>query len=265
MAVLLVVTIISVVVACAATYVALRLVREERARSEARVAALAGTIHAQPSEIAFENSMASKSRPQFATRAEATRRFPAVAAHATPDLPLRDVPLSTTPLFAVAPGETSARRLIAVVALGVFIVAAAAGLAIVFSGETRAMTARSVRGSSESTQRAVNAISLELTALSQDRSGDQLTVRGVVRNPGQSAALTDLTAVVLAFDRDGGFVASGRGAAEDRTILPGHESSFVVTVPNAGEVGRYRVSFRIGDRVVAHVDRRERDDAVQSR
>ena len=36
----------------------------------------------------------------------------------------------------------------------------------------------------------------------------------------------------------------------------GGESPFVVTVPGAADVGRYRVSFRTDDRVVPHIDRR---------
>ena len=60
------------------------------------------------------------------------------------------------------------------------------------------------------------------------------------------------------FNRDGAF----RG---ERTVCrcavpvlaPGVESTFVVTVPGASDVGRYRVSFQSNDRVVAHVDRRE--------
>jgi hypothetical protein len=40
-------------------------------------------------------------------------------------------------------------------------------------------------------------------------------------------------------------------------LAPGSETAFVVTVPHANEVGRYRVSFRSDDRVVPHVDRRD--------
>jgi hypothetical protein len=39
-------------------------------------------------------------------------------------------------------------------------------------------------------------------------------------------------------------------------MRPGTESVFVVTVPGAADVGRYRVSFRSDDRIVPHVDRR---------
>jgi hypothetical protein len=66
-----------------------------------------------------------------------------------------------------------------------------------------------------------------------------------------------LTAVVLVFNRDGGFLASGRAVVESPALEPGGESTFVVTVRDAGDVARYRVSFRTDDRVVPHVDRRE--------
>ena len=39
-------------------------------------------------------------------------------------------------------------------------------------------------------------------------------------------------------------------------LAPGSESPFVVTVAGAGDVGRYRISFRADDRIVAHVDTR---------
>ena len=97
---------------------------------------------------------------------------------------------------------------------------------------------------------------LELVALGQERNGDNLTVRGVVRNPSSGARVDDLTAVVFLFTRDGGFVASGRATVESAPLGPGGESNFVVIVPGAGEVGRFRVSFRTDDHVVPHVDRR---------
>jgi hypothetical protein len=98
---------------------------------------------------------------------------------------------------------------------------------------------------------------LELVALGHERDGDRLTVRGIVRNPGSGARMDRVTAVVFLFDRTGGFLASGRVAIEAAALRPGGASPFVLTMPGAGEVGRYRVSFRTGDRVVPHVDRRD--------
>ena len=39
-------------------------------------------------------------------------------------------------------------------------------------------------------------------------------------------------------------------------LTPGSRSAFAVTVDHATNVGRYRVSFKNGDRVVPHVDHR---------
>ena len=96
--------------------------------------------------------------------------------------------------------------------------------------------------------------SLELLSMRHERSGDALTVTGLVRNPG--AAPGPIIAVVFAFDRDGGFVASGRAPLEFATIAAGDESPFQVTIPDVKDVGRYRVSFRTTAGVVRHVDRR---------
>ena len=96
--------------------------------------------------------------------------------------------------------------------------------------------------------------SLELLSMRHERAGDVLTITGLVRNPG--VAPGPITAVVFAFDRDGGFVASGRAPLEFATIAAGDESPFQVTIPDVKDVGRYRVSFRTNVGVVRHVDRR---------
>ena len=97
--------------------------------------------------------------------------------------------------------------------------------------------------------------SLELLSMRHARNGDALTVTGLVRNP-RSVTAQGITAVVFAFDRDGGFVASGRAPLEFATLAPGDESPFQVTVPDVSNVGRYRVSFRTDTGVVRHLDRR---------
>lgn len=97
--------------------------------------------------------------------------------------------------------------------------------------------------------------SLELVSMRHTRSGDALTVTGLVRNPG-GATPDGLTAVVFAFDRDGNYVASGRAALEFPRLATGDESPFRVIVTDVRDVGRYRVSFRTEAGVVRHVDRR---------
>jgi hypothetical protein len=96
---------------------------------------------------------------------------------------------------------------------------------------------------------------LELLSMRHTRTADGLTVTGLVRN--QSAADTaSITAVVFVFDRDGGFVASGRAPLEFGSVGRGEESPFKVTIPDVKDVGRYRVSFRTPAGIVPHVDRR---------
>jgi len=99
-------------------------------------------------------------------------------------------------------------------------------------------------------------IPLELLALRHERDRDRITIRGVVRNPPGGANIDELTAVTSLFDREGGLVGNGGSTIDLSTLRPGTESGFVVSVGNAATVGRYRVSFRTGNRIVPHVDRR---------
>ena len=96
---------------------------------------------------------------------------------------------------------------------------------------------------------------LELLSMRHSRAGNALMVTGLVRNRGPAAA-GSIMAVVFVFDRDGGFVASGRAPLEFGSIARGDESPFQVTIPDVKEVGRYRVSFRTQAGIVRHVDLR---------
>src|SRR6266850_2865329 len=97
---------------------------------------------------------------------------------------------------------------------------------------------------------------LELMSMRYQRQGTTLTVSGLVKNPAAGGAVNGVTAVVFAFDRSGAFVASGRAPLDFSALAPGDESPFVVNVPNVSDVARYRVTFRSGDGVVRHIDRR---------
>lgn len=97
---------------------------------------------------------------------------------------------------------------------------------------------------------------LELVSMRHTRSGSTLTVSGLVRNPRAGAPLTRIAAVVSALDQSGSIVASARAALDFTILEPGGESPFVVTVTDAADVGRYRVSFRTEAGIVRHVDRR---------
>ncbi len=97
---------------------------------------------------------------------------------------------------------------------------------------------------------------LELVALGHDRAGNGLTVRGIVRNPAGSASRSGLAAFVQIYDDRGGLLTTGSAPVASAALEPGRESTFVVVVPNADRVERYRVSFRSADNVIPHLDRR---------
>jgi hypothetical protein len=124
---------------------------------------------------------------------------------------------------------------------------------IAMTGERRELESAAPTAAAASTPEVPG--SLELMSMRHVRSSDAITVTGLVRNAGASTP-DGLTAVVLAFDRDGNYVASGRAALEFPRLATGDESPFRVTVPDVKDVGRYRVSFRTEAGVVRHVDRR---------
>ncbi len=99
---------------------------------------------------------------------------------------------------------------------------------------------------------------LELVALEHDRDDDRLVVRGIVRNPSSGQTQQNLTAVVLMFAKDGAYISSGQAPLAVRSLRPGAETPFVVALPDANSVDRYRVSFRTDERIVPHIDRRSR-------
>ena len=226
---LLLVTLASTVLAAIMSLVAWRIAGDERRRSEARIEALAADIHGVE---------------------RVTPRSPA------DDFELRPGSGASTgaELFAAAQPR-SGSRWPAVLAAGVFVVATAAALVIVLGGGS-SVTTHASNQAAVVTPPAPAALPLELVARGHEPEVDRLTVRGIVRNPESGAPVDRLTAVVFLFNRDGGFLSSGRVIVESTALRPGAESIFVVTVPGAADVGRYRVSFRTDDRIVPHVDRR---------
>ena len=220
---LLVLTIGSLLLAVAMTGVAWRVSREEHRRAQARIAALAAEIH-------------ESSKSEVRSLSDQTSDFQ----------------LQTSPrdLFVRSPPK-SARRFGTVVAAGVFVCATVGAFAVISSRSPQSVA----NPSNPRPQELSNPGTLELLNLVSDRDGDRLTVRGVVRNPNR-AGLDHVTAIVLLFGHDGAFLTSGRADVASTILGPGAETTFVVTVPGAADVGRYRVSFRTEDRVVPHVDRR---------
>lgn len=230
---LAVITLLSLVVAAVMSLVSWRLIRDERARSVARVSALAAEI--QGARIAH-------------------------------DLPLRAsadaAALKSHEMFASAEA-TPGRSRLALAATILLIAGTVGSMAVVLgvlgnSGQSVAEDLAPVVREQDGKTREPTppAVPLELVALGHVRDADGLVVRGVLRNPSTGSEINALTALVLLFNRDGGLVTSGHAAVQAATLQPGGETTFVVTVPGAVDVERYRVSFRSMDRVVPHVDHR---------
>jgi hypothetical protein len=237
---LLLVTIISLLLALVMSVIAWRVGQEERRRSDARVAALTAEIHDTNRAVRFTPRPVDEL--EIRPTGDATVTLPASG------------------LFSNQPSTQPAYRLFAVIGIGMLVFGSAVALAVILGTGSGA---RAVPVAATSGISAENPSSLELVALGHERDGDRLTVRGVVRSP-LGLPIDRLTAVVFLFSRDGGFLASGRGAVESSANGRGSEGTFVVTVPGANDVGRYRVSFRTDDKVVPHVDRREHLDGRES-
>jgi len=243
MTIMLTITIAAVIVAVMATLVAVRTTREARRRSAARVAALSDAIHAEPPSL-------------FGSRAALAGDLP-LRASATPDLPLRPAAAHQN-LFAAAEVERPRSRLAAAIALFLLIVGTAAALVVVFgspSGSARERLQADASASAGASEEPP-APPLELLALDQARHGSDLVVSGTVRNPRDGAPLDHVAAVAFLFDAAGHFVTSARATLHPPTLAAGTDAPFSITVPDASDVARYRVSFRVDDRVIPHVDRR---------
>ena len=244
---LLIVTLTSMLLAAIMSVIAWRIAGDDRRRSDARVAALSAEIHdAAPTPFAI------------VAEARAARRADDAGQRWEKDLELR--PAGRAPagarIFATRQAPSGA-RLFAVVAGGALVFGAVIAVAIAGGSVGRApMWRPALAGPAPHRVPAPATLPLELVALGHERVGDRLTVRGVVHNPASGAGMDRLTAVVLMFTTDGGFIASGRAVVESPALRPGGESAFTVTVPGASDVARYRVSFRTDDRIVPHLDRR---------
>lgn len=158
---------------------------------------------------------------------------------------LDERPVAVSSMFATTPGAAvQGRPLIKAAVVGAMAVA----LVVV--------AAMANRDHAESATVARDAAPLELVSMRHTREGGTLKVSGLVRNPRAGETVASIAAVVLAFNRQGAFVTSAQAPLDLLTLAPGEESPFFVTLPDVGDVGRYRVSFRTETGVVRHVDRR---------
>jgi hypothetical protein len=199
-----------------------RLLREERARSAARIAVLAAA--------ADEDDVV-------------TQPVAAPWAPARISAPLGDAFLGSS----LARASHGGQRGLAIAAGILFTIIVVGGYLTVFRGESPAPNA-AASGRAET--------SLELVSLRHERQSAGLAITGLVRNPVNGADVEELAAVVLLFDQQGAFVTSSRANVDFTKLAPGDESPFVITLDAPSNVARYRVSFRNDAGVVPHIDRR---------
>jgi hypothetical protein len=253
----LIVTLASLLIAAIMSLVAWRVAGEERRRSDARVRALAADIHAVPAALRrvqqdFELHPAGHAPAPSARNGPNSLVVPREARlPGAREALLRRAPGADFCTAPQPPGSIGRRT--AAIAVGALLVASTLALAVGF-GSRKPTHPASTNVAADTTAQ----FPLELVELVHERDGDRLTVRGVVRNPVAARSLDRLTAQVFLFNRDGGFLGSGGAAVESSVLAPGGQAIFVVALPGASEVERYRVSFRTDDRIVPHVDRRSR-------
>jgi hypothetical protein len=284
--ILLGITIVSLVVALVMSVAAWRLMRDEKQRSAARVAALsvaanepslvnrpAGFAQAPAPSAAFEQfqdepavrtvTRAPWTSPSTARSAAAVAsvKTPGAAPPAPTAEPLKpsELPLNQREVVTHASGFLGAtevprdnggrQKTLAFAAVMLFVVMSG-GLVWMMSGP-EGTSAAAVGPNSP----------LELVSLTHARQNDKLAVSGLVRNPVNGKRIEHLSAVVFLFDRMGTFVTSSRANVDFLSLGAGDESPFVVSLEAPATVSRYRVSFRTDDGIVPHIDRRSASPA----
>ncbi|HEX6322589.1 MAG TPA: hypothetical protein VFZ36_02600 [Vicinamibacterales bacterium] len=244
------------------TVVLLRVLRQERQRSEARVAALvslagAPSAAAAPS-IAFEHPPVKLERRPTA-RSAAPARLSAADVEIFRDsapAPALEPPLTPAPapgLFEPAAPNTRSHLL--------FIGIGAVVMVLLFAFAFRWAVSRPGAPTTEtvaSIAAPAAARPLGLVSLRHEQAADgSLVISGVVRNPPDSIGREKLFAAASLIDAGGALVATARAPLDFTTLAPGDESPFVVRIAAAEGVARYRIGFRDAEgAAVPHVDRR---------
>ena len=231
---LLVITGASLALAAGMGVVLARMVRDERRRSDARVALL--------NQLATEPA----GSPSFA---DFDLREPAESF---------EQPTAVHDLFhEVEEPSPWPRRFAVIGGLAAAVFAVALGLSALNS-----TASESPAGTTEVQTQTV--APLELLSLRHTQEGGILTVTGLVQNPRSGAVLANAKATLFVFGPGGSFITSGRAPLDFTSLAAGEESPFVIRVPVSADVARYRIGFRGGDdRVLSHVDRRSADAIAQ--
>jgi hypothetical protein len=240
---LVTVTLLSLTMAAGLSAIVWRLLRDERRRSDARVAALT-TMAARPAARieapAFELPLHERPRVAGTVRRDAG---------ASP----------SKELFVEREAASPWGHRVAVMAGLALVLATAVLLSLMASGRlTRHSPTPASAATALSAAKPAAAIGLELLSLRDSRQPGSLNITGLVENPRGGAVLAHVSVTAYAFDDKGAFVASGHAPIDVGALAPGDQSPFVVSVPVTETVARYRIGFRGEDgRVIAHIDRRQ--------
>ena len=261
---LVTVTVISLTMAFAMGVVTWRLMREERRRSDARVAALMADLrrwdvgtpeqavwHARDLASPVDTPKPAPARRRAVPAAPAARARPARSAGTAGTPPVAE---SASGLFAPIRGSSAVlRRVLATVAAAVVVVAVVSF--VVLFGLSGDVPADPAAGTSRP---------VELLSLAHARKGDYLAITGSIRNPSGGIERGQLSVTATVFDRDGIVVGTGQTPLPVAVLPPGGETPFTISLPDADRINRYRISFMQGQTSVPHVDRRRLNDQARS-
>jgi hypothetical protein len=264
--VLLVVTLVSAATAVVALVSASRLRRQERDRSEARVAALANAAETHGGTDGGWISVAGEWQwtPQPASQGIGDSGFGISAAtgitHSSREARPAPIPNPQSPIPDVEPQISSGaffgtvqREEPSGSRLPIF---AAAALIVMLGGALIFLNTSATNDHAATVGHVNQTEPLELVALGHAREVSVLTITGTVRNPSSGVKVEGLTAVISLLDGRGSLVSTKDVPLDYRALGPGEEAPFKVSIPDPGSIARYRVSFRAGTDVVPHVDRR---------
>jgi hypothetical protein len=236
------VTAISLSMAFAMGIVAWRVIREERRRSDARVAALIAEL-----DRTRGTNAGLPSQPR--SRALDTRCGSDVSDNdpARPDPPPVTEPRA--PLLGAVAGPSGwDRPILAAVAAGLVVVAV---VTIAMGPADDALPVMSEQSTP-----------VELLSLAHARQGQYLAISGAVRNPTDGMEHGRLSVMATVFDEDGTQIGTGQTPLPVRALAPGTETPFTISMPDADRINRYRISFAQDQTRVPHIDRRQMADAT---
>ncbi|HUF23669.1 MAG TPA: hypothetical protein VMN81_06030 [Vicinamibacterales bacterium] len=263
------------VLAIGLTIVLMRLVRQDRQRSEARVAALvslAGMPAAAPPPMAFDHAPVKLERRPAARPAPAPVPVPRPRPAAPVRLSAADVEIfrdtAAAPVcesFAPAPAPglfepaaPNTRSHLLYIGIGAVVMVLLFTLAFRWAVSRAGAPTTETVASIAAPAAAPVAQPLGLVSLRHEQAADgSLVISGVVRNPPDSIGREKLFAAAALIDAGGALVATARAPLDFTTLAPGDESPFVVRIAAANGVARYRIGFRdAAGAPVAHIDRR---------